>query len=219
MQLVTQNIDKLASAKRTLDQMQSTVRGFEATSSSLETDVRQQVDDIGDHLKNLTDASLEQINAFKILSQQLQHQFTERTCIKEPSGWLQEVHDTAIDVEMGEEHNSVISDNDPNGLHASLDRLFSLASEKQSTVFAMEAQTIIDDVERLLNVTSMEAIAQRNSSDARKRKVEEVTEPVETEDQEHKHRIKRIRGSLIASQCLAVNKPGLYHIILRLQCR
>ncbi|KAL9118919.1 MAG: hypothetical protein Q9187_004526 [Circinaria calcarea] len=207
MQLSLQSSNELASSKSMLDQMQSTLRGIGATSSSLETNVCQLVDNIGHDLKSLRDASLEQKDVLKSLAQQLQHQFTKRTCTKGLSGQLQQVHDTAIDVEMEEQHNETISDNDSNGLHASLDRLFNLASEKQSTVFSVEAQSIIDDVEQLLNAISMKAIAQRASADARKRKVEELTERDETEDLEHKRRIRRIRGSLIASQCLALNKP------------
>ena len=208
MQLAAQNKDRLSISNKTLNQMQSGLRSVEATSSSLETNICQRVDSIGLDMKNLMDSSSEQADVLKTLSQQLQHQLTERTCVQEPLSQLQDVHDSSNVVEMEDDHNQDIPNNDYEGLDASLDRLFSLASERQSTVFSVEAQSIIDDVEQLLNVISKKVVTQIPEANTRKRKLDEVTEPDNAEDLEHKHRIKRIRGSLIASQCLALNRSG-----------
>lgn len=219
MQLAAQNSDKLVISTNMLDQMQSSLRGVEATSSSLETNISQRVDSIGYNIKNLMDASMEQADALKTLSQQLQHQMTERTRIKDPRSQPQEVYDSTDDVDIEEDHNQATPNNDYDGLDASLDRLFSLASERQSTVFSLEAQSIIDDVEQLLNAISKKGVTHIPEAYARRRKLEELTGPDNTEDIEHEHRIKRIRGSLIASQCLALNKTGIYISLFNLTLR
>ncbi len=99
-------------------------------------------------------------------------------------------------------------------LRTSLERLCSLAAGKERTVFSREAQDIMDNIEHLLNVVSsmMEIRNQKGSEKKRKRQETHCRDHDEPgdEDSQCKRGVKRMKGLLATSQCIAVNSNGTY---------
>lgn len=99
-------------------------------------------------------------------------------------------------------------------LRTSLKRLCSLATGKKRNVFSREAQDIIEDVEQLLYAVTLTTKSGNREGRETKRKRKKTSnrdrdEPSD-EETECKRGIKRLKGFLATSQCIAVNSNGTY---------
>ncbi len=87
----------------------------------------------------------------------------------------------------------------------SIERLCQIAKQKQRTTCDMEAQTIIDDLDALLESASVQLQHRKSKSHAsRKRSFDMVEEEGNIDCRE----LKRIRGLLAASDAMMVNQMG-----------
>ena len=180
---------------------------FTTQSSLLESAMRQHVSSFANQMQSCPNASSQQLETLTAMIGQLQDQ-VKHLAAGGRHARVQEVSEDTVDVDMDEDSNQNTLGEDIESLDASLGRLFSLASDRRSTVFSLEAQGIIDDIEQLLQLVTKDN-CQRSGKSLRRRRIDEVDDASDQEEIEHQHRVKRIRGVLTASQCLALNSPGL----------
>ena len=120
-------------------------------SSLLESTMRQHLNAFATQIKSCPNASSQKLETMMTRIGQLQNQFTQHITAH---GRVQEVTD---DVEMSDLISQNTSSGATDSLDASLDRLFNLASDRQSTVYSSEAQKIIDDIEQMLQLVTNNA--------------------------------------------------------------
>ncbi len=193
-------------SEATLNQMRD--RLDSADTSSLHTSTRQRVEELSRGVEKLANMSEAQCETMKTTIGVLQD-----LCVTETSHNFQgsKVHQLPQTSSDGEDQHH--SEEPEEELRASLKRLCSLAAGTERTVFSRDAQDIIDDVEELLNVVSsiMEIRNHAGSGNKRKRNGTNCRDQNDPSDEElqYKSGVKRIKGFLATSQCIAVNSKGM----------
>ena len=123
-----------------------------------------------------------------------------------------EATETSKDVDM--DSNTHASSSGYDDLRDSLGRLRHLAQEKQKTVFSAEADAIIQDLEQIFFPTLNAERDERSDKNNKGKRRRESNESDSNGDElEYQHEIKRIKGLLTASHCVAVNDKGFSHML------
>ena len=106
--------------------------------------------------------------------------------------------------------NYIDDDHADNELSESIDRLCGLATKPRTTAFSDEAQQIIADLEKILNLISGQAKSPE-TYETKKRKQDQLADPEPAETSSYLKRdpnLKKIQGLLMSSPCISVNEKG-----------
>ena len=99
-------------------------------------------------------------------------------------------------------------DKDEDSIRECLDRLCQLAEETEKTMYSEDTETIIDDLQRLFDLSSK---AEHQSTKDRKGKRRRESSENITDDEvlQHQREVKRMKSLLTTSQCIALNGKGV----------
>ena len=209
--LSTSNSDTLERTIAAVGQIRDSVQGIRAVSQASEQRLSQALRMLGDKMEDIASLSTEQLNTFEAIFELLKQQFSAKS--QEASGETApaEAVETSEDVDM--DANAHANSSSYDDLQESLSRIRHLAQEKQKTVFSAEADAIIQDLEQIffptLNAQRNEGLDQNNKG---KRRRDSTESESNGDELEYQHDIKRIKGLLTASQCVAVNDKGFSHM-------
>ena len=210
--LSTSNSDMLERAIVAVGQMRDSVQDIGAVSQASDQRSSQALRMLGDKMDDIASLSTEQSNTLEAIFELLKQQFPAKS--PEASGEIvrAEAVETSEDVDMDE--NAHASSSDYDDLQESLSRLRNLAQEKQKTVFSAEAEAIIQDLEQIFFLRLNAERDERPDENNQGKRCKNSTESDSNSDElEYQHEIKRIKGLLAASHCVAVNDKGFSHTL------
>ena len=211
--LSTSNSDTLERAIAAVDQMRDSVQGIGAASQASDQRSSQALRMLGDKMEDIASLSTNQSNTLEAILELLKRQFSAKS--QEASGGTvpAEAVETSEDVYM--DANAHANSSGYDDLEESLSRLRHLAQEKQKTVFSAEAEAIIQDLERIFFPPLNAERDERSNKDNKGKRRRDFTESDSNGDElEYQHEIKRIKGLLTASHCVAVNDKGFSLMLL-----
>ncbi len=210
--LSTSNSDTLERTIVALGQMRDNVQGIRAASQASDQSSSQALRMLGDKMEGIASLSTEQSNTLEAIFELLKQQFSAKT--QETSGDTvpAEAAEASDDVDM--DANAHASSSDYDNLQDSLSRLRHLAQEKQKTLFSAEADAIIHDIEQIFfPPLNAERDERANKDNKGKRRRDSAESNPDSDELEYQHEIKRIKGLLTASHCVAVNEKGFSHML------
>ena len=202
--LSTSNSDTLERTIVAVGQMCNSVQGIGAVSQASQQRSSQALRMLGDKMEDIASLSTEQSNTLEAIFELLKQQFSAKS--QETSGETvpAEAAETSEDVDI--DSNAHASSSGYDDLQDSLSRLRHLAQEKQKTVFSAEADAIIQDLEQIFFPTLNAEQDERSDKDNKGKRRRDFIETDSNGDElEYQHEIKRIKGLLTASHCVAVN--------------
>ena len=209
--LSTSNSDTLERAIVAVGQMRDNVQGIGTASQASDQRSSQALKMLGDKMEDIVSLSTEQSNTLEAIFELLKQQFSAKS--QETSGETvpAEAAETPVDVDMdANAHASSSCDDD---LQDSLSRLRHLAQEKQKTMFSAEADAIIQDLEQIFFPPLNAERDERSDMDKKgKRRRDSADSNRNSDELEYQHEVKRIKGLLTASHCVAVNDKGFSHM-------
>lgn len=210
--LTTSNSDKLEQTNGVVCQIRDSVQGIREVSQASDLRSSQALRTFGDQMKDIASLSAEQSITLDAIFELLKQQFSARN--QGTSGATVPAEAAEPSDETDTEANAHANSSDYDDLQASLSRLRHLAQEKQTTVFSAEADAIIHDIEQIF-FTPLNAGRDERSSKVNKgkRRRDSIESNSESDELEYQHEIKRIKGLLTASHCVAVNEKGSSHVL------
>ena len=210
--LSTSNSDTLKRAIAAVGQMRDSVQGIGAASQPSDQRSSQALRMLGDKMEDIASLSTEQANTLEAIFQLLKQQFSAKSPEASGENVPAESVETSEDVDIDANAHAKSSDYDD--LQESLSRLRHLAHEKQKTVFSAEAEAIIQDLERIFfPPLNAERDERSNKNDKGKRRRDSTESDSNGDELEYQHEIKRIKGLLTTSHCVAVNDKGFSHML------
>ncbi len=186
------------------------VKNVEATLEISNRGTCQLLDQLGDKMQDLTGLSTQQSHTLNTIFDAIldlqKHHFSEKS---RPSvGDTSWTASTASHQDIhGIRETRQTFDKDEDSIRECLDRLCQLAEETQKTVYSEDAETIIDDLQRLFDFLSK---AEHQSTKDRKGKRRRESSEDITDDTvlQHQREVKRMKSLLTTSQCIALNGKG-----------
>ena len=193
-------------------QMRDSVQGIRAASQASDQRSSQALRMLGDKMEDIASLSTEQSNTLEAIFELLKQQFSAKTQGTSGETVPAEAAETSEDVDM--DANAHASSSGYDDLQDSLSRLRHLAQEKQKTVFSAEADAIIHDIEQIFFPPLNAERNERSDKDNKgKRRRDSADSNRNSDELEYQHEIKRIKGLLTASHCVAVNDKGSSHML------
>lgn len=193
-----------------VDQMGDNIKDIKTVSQTSSQDVRHALKMVGENMQDLTGLSTEQSKTLKTILELLQQQFLLKSQQKTAEDVLYDSTQNSDEVDTKKVHE----DSDADCLQDALDRLCLLAKEKEKTIFFIEADSIICDIKRILTFLSGLEEGDRSSrSRSRKRRMSQMNDSRDERDAQYQHVIKRVKGLLTASHCVAVHEQGEHEMI------
>jgi hypothetical protein len=182
-----------------------TVKGLGAKLETSNAGTRQVLEQLGDKVQDLSGWSTEQSetsNAMLVLLKQL---------VSGKSQLLDAASGTASASNnrnaRNVEESTETSDEDEDGIRECLDRLCRLAEETDRTVYSEDAETIVDDLQSLLDLLSKAGKHSRKDKKGKRRR-ESHDGATNDEALKNQREVKRMKGILSASQCISLNGRG-----------
>ena len=210
--LSTSNSDTLERTIAAVGQMHDSVQGIGAACQASDQRSAQALRMLGDKMEDIASLSTEQSNTLEAIFELLKQQFSKKGQETSDETVPAQAAETSEDVDM--DANARASSSGYDDLQDSLSRLRHLAQEKQKTVFSAEADAIIQDLEQILFPPLNAEQDERSDKNSKVKRRRDSTESDSSGDErEYQHEIKRIKGLLTASYCVAVNEKGLSHIL------
>lgn len=175
--------------------------------------ILQAISGLSDRMHELRGMSASQSNTLSDMSEQFQASIGQpatanNVCQNHEASthtFIRSVGNLASDIEDDIEHQDAAED-----LSKSIKRLCQLAEETPRTVHSVEAQSIIDDLEVLLDAvskTSAPLNAKAQPIIDRKRRLNDVGNS--GQEVECRRDLKRVRGLLTSSTAVEINRTGL----------
>lgn len=193
-----------------LDQIGGSIEDIKTASQASSQSMRHALEMVGEKMQDLAGSSTEQSNTLNTILELLQQHFPLKSQQKIAEDSLYDSTQTFDEVDTKKVHE--VSDAD--FLQDALDRLCLLAKEKERTVFSTEANSIICDIKKILIFLSKAEEGDGSSgSRSRKRKMSQMDDRRDEQDAQYQHVIKRVKGLLSASHCVAVHEQGEYEMI------
>ena len=210
--LSTSNSDTLERAIVAVGQVRDSVQGIGAASQASDQRSTEALRMLGDKMEDIASLSTEQSNTLEAIFELLKQQFSAKGQGTSGDTIPAEAAENSEDVDMDADAHASPSGYDD--LQDSLSRLRHLAQEKQKTVFSAEADAIIQDLEQIFFPTlNAERDERSDENNKGKRRRDSTESDSNGEELEYQHEIKRIKGLLTASHCVAVNDKGLSHML------
>ena len=192
--------------------MDDSFRGLKATLEASNSDTHQLLEHLGDKVQDLSGLSSEQsetliITCNAILNLLKQHVFDKpHCCVTDPSESASTKGHQGI---YGDGEIYKILDEDEDDIRECLDRLCQLAKETEKTVVSEDAETIINDLQRLFDLLSMAEMQSAKDSKGKRRR-ESFESKTDDEVLQQRRGVKRMKSLLTSSQCIALNGKGTY---------
>ena len=210
--LTNSNSDKLEQTMGAVGQIRDKLDGIREAFEASDQRSSQALTGLSDRMKNITSLSPEQSNTLEAIFELLKQQFSANNQGTSGATVSAEATEPSNDTAMAANAHTHPSGYD--GLQASLSRLRQLAQQKQKTVFSAEADAIIHDIEQIFFTPLNEERDERSSRDNKgKRRRDSIESNSKGDELEYQHEIKRIKGLLTTSHCVAVNDKGLSHML------
>ena len=210
--LTDSNSDKLEQTIGAVGQIRDKLDGIREAFEASDQRSSQALARLGDKLEDIPSLSPEQSNTLEAIFELLKQQFSANS--QGTSGETVSAEATEPSDDTGMNTNAHTNPSDYDDLQASLSRLRQFAQEKQKTMFSAEADAIIHDIEQIFFTPLNEERDERSSKDNKgKRRRDSIESNSESEELEYQHEIKRIKGLLTTSHCVAVNDKGLSHML------
>ena len=210
--LSTSNSDTLERAIAAVGQMRDRVQGIGAASQASDQRSSQALRMLGDRMEDIAALSTEQSNTLEAIFELLKQQFSAKSSEARGKTVPAEASEILEDVNM--DASAHISSSGYDDLQDSLSRLRNLAQEKQKTVFSAEAEAIIQDLEQIFFPTlNAEGVERPDKNNKGKRRKDSTESDSNSDELEYQREIRRIRGLLTASHCVAVNDKGFSHTL------
>ena len=200
----------------TVNQVNDSVQALEMTASTSHQSTLLALAQLNDRMQDLSGLSTgqsETLNATcNAILELLKQQFPVRS---QQSGTESFRHEAIppgaaeTDRDMGKDGLGQGNVGSDERLQHAIDRLCHLTQEKEQTVFSAEAETIIHDVQHIFELL-LEADEQERVEDRKRKRLRKAYESDMTDDEYllYQHEVKRIRGFLSASHCIAINEKG-----------
>jgi len=175
-------------------------------SQAMHQGTQHEVRKVAGSVEELANMSAGQFNAVIGLLQQIQ--YVQSTHINSQGGRSDHSHSTlarTVRTSKQKQYDTLgdTSDSENTEVSESINRLYRLAKNKGATIHSMEAQTIIGDLEKVLEIASRD-IDLRIQSGHGKRKREHAGFDSEWDV----HHLKRTRGLLVSASAISVNQNG-----------
>lgn len=210
--LSTSNSDTLERTIGAVGQILDSMHGIREEFQASDQRSSQALSRLGDRMEDIASLSTEQSNTLEAIFELLKQQFSANkqgtSGATVPTEAAKPSDDADIDA------NTHANSSGYDDLQASLSRLRHLAQEKQKTVFSAEADAIIHDIEQIFFTPLNAERDERSSKDNKgKRRRDSTESDSESDELEYQHVIKRIKGLLTTSHCVAVNDKGHSHML------
>ena len=210
--LTNSNSDTLEQTIGAVGQILDSVHGIKEASQASDQRSSQALRRLGDRMEDIASLSTEQSNTLEAIFELLKQQFSANNQGTSGATVPAEAAEPSDDTDM--DPNAHANSSGYDDLQASLSRLCHLAQEKQKTVFSAEADAIIHDLEQIFFTPLNAKRDERSSKDNKGKRRRDSTESnSESDELEYEHEIKRIKGLLTTSHCVAVNDKGLSHML------
>ena len=201
-------------SEATLGSMKEGVEGFSEESASLHASTRQEIQGLSTRMEKLSNLSEDQSEKIKSVLEHLQCLINAEAKQKSHDFEVHKMPATSADDSKGRLSDENLMQENDDELRLSLERLCTLATAKERTLFSSEAQDIIEDVELLLNAVSLKGeIYDLEDGGKKRRRSQDCdldSDVPNSEVPQYKHGIKRIKGVLATSQSIVVNPKGAY---------
>ena len=210
--LTNSNSDKLEQTIGAVGQIRDKLDGIREAFEASDQRSSQALTRLADKMEDIPSLSPEQSTTLEAIFELFKQQFSVNNQGISGHTVPTEAAEPCDDADMdaNAHANSSVYDD----LQASLSRLRHLAQEKQKTVFSTEADAIIHDIEQIFFPTLDGERHERSREDKKgKRRRDSTDSNSESEELEYQHEIKRIKGLLTTSHCVAVNDKGLSHML------
>lgn len=209
--LTNSNSEKLEQTIGAVGQIRDKLDGIREAFEASDQRSSQALTRLGDKMEDIPSLSPEQSNTLEAIFELLKQQFSANNQGTSGATVSAEAAEPSDDTDM--DANAHKNPSGYDDLQASLSRLRRLAQEKQKTVFSAEADAIIHDIEQIFFTQLNAERDERSSEDKKGKRRRDSTESnSESDELEYQHEIKRIKGLLTTSYCVAVNDKGLSHM-------
>lgn len=193
-----------------VDQIHDSVKNIRSTSQTSSQSTRQALEEMGDKIQNLDGLSSEQSATLNSILELLKQQFPTKSPNAAARSTSYQTMKTSDDMEMKDiEYNAL----DDDSLQDALNRLCRFAKVKERTIFSDEADSVIVDIEQMLTfLLRSEGGDQSTSNGSRKRKVPCESESDTDRNLQYQHEVKRFKGLLNSSHCIAINEKSMFDL-------
>lgn len=193
-----------------VDQIHDSVKNIRSTSQASSQSTRQALEEMCDKIQNLDGLSSEQSATLNSIFELLKQQFPTKSPNTVARSTSHQTMDTSDDIEIKKiEYNAL----DDDSLQDALNRLCRFAKEKERTIFSDEADSLIADIEQMLTfLLRSEGGDQSLSNGSKKRKVPCESESDTDRNLQYQHEVKRFKGLLNTSHCIAINEKGVFNL-------
>ena len=181
------------------------VKSLDAKMNSSNTATRQILEELGDKVQNLSGWSAEQSDNSHAILDLLKQLVSEKSPVSdaEPPGAAAASNARNA---CGIEELAETLDEDDTDIQECLDRLCRLAEKTATTIYSEDAETIVDDLQNVLDLMMTGKKCVKDGKGKRRRESHEST----TDDKtlQNQREVKRMKGILSASQYISLNGRG-----------
>ena len=208
--LSNEQIASHASDSSILGATNENVKSLEAMVEASNSSTRQVLEQRGDKVQDLSGLSSEQSETLNSTCNAILHLLKQHVSDKP---YLSVENDSRKASTMSHHDKDILGetcdplDKDEGRMQECLDRLCQLAEETEKSMYSEDAETIIDDLQALLDTLSK---AEEQSAKDRngKRRRKSYEDDNGDEILRHQREFKRMRSLLTSSQCIALNGKG-----------
>lgn len=191
----------MESTRAGVDQIHDSVKNIGTASQTSSQNTRQNIEEMGDKIQNLAGLSAEQSTTLNAILELLKQKLPTKSQQTADENISHEGVEISDEIEMENVYHA-----DGDGLQDALDRLCRFAKEKEKTIFSAEANSVICDIEQMLGFLSKPDRFSKNEN--KKRKAPCESESDGDRDLQYQHEVKRFKGLLNASHCVAINEKS-----------
>lgn len=205
LDMVNSTLPTVADAFSHIQEFINFMHASRQTSQQASQNINSNLDDLNGKMNNLSEKSQEQFDMMKSMFKGMRIRF-ETQLPSQPTEAAVRLED--IDMDEAESQTS----GDDTNFQAAITRLYALAQEKGKTFYSDEVQSIIEDVEQILDHANNFKTQQPLHHDwkGKKRARDEDEDDVEEIKRQHIG-IRKMKGLLTASHHLAINGKGMFY--------
>ena len=204
--LSTATSSTVSGTKAGVDQIHEIVEGLRVTSQASNHSTRKALDEMSGRMQGLAGLTTDQSSTLSSILELLKQQVVDRSPQKvaESSPY----RTTSPSADSGTE-TTAPQNSDEDALEDAIDRLCEFVNEKDKVLFSAEADSLIYDIEKLLIFLSENIDCCKAVQNKGKRKgVTDDTNCNDDQDLQYRREVKRMKGLLTSSGCVAINGKG-----------
>ena len=201
--------------KAGVDQIQEIVQDLRATSQASNHSTRKALDDMSERMQGLAGLTADQSSTLSSILELLKQQAVDRLLQKAAES---SPHRPTSPSDGSGTESMVPQNSEEADLEEAIDRLCGFVNEKDKVLFSAEADLLICDIEKLLvflseNIKSHKAV----QTTGKRKALPDNTNSGDNQDLQYRREVKRMKGLLTSSDCVAINGKG--NSALLPQCR